>query len=177
MGVELRRSAAGFSLIEAVIGALILLIVALGIIPLFTQAMGSNVAGAEATSMSNMAATRAEELYQYPFDSPFLTVPGGKTELDTPEVWTEEDGRWIAGTIADAEGAGKTPLWQRDTRIRQFAVLDLLDTSGTPTPLDGNAPPGSVQIKEIQVTLTTARQAGGILHKPEDLVVRLYKSQ
>jgi hypothetical protein len=72
------------------------MVIALGVLPLFSRAMASNLSGSESTSLSNMAATRAEELYQLDFDHDLLTVPVGATEVVRDEVWTDEHGldRW-----------------------------------------------------------------------------------
>lgn len=168
------RRAAGFSLVETLLAALILMVVALGVLPLFSRAMASNLSGSESTSLSNLAATHAEELYQLPFDHDLLRVPVGATEVVRDEVWTEEDNSWITGTLATVEG-DKTVRWTRQTRIRQFNVNDLLGSS--PTPLDGGTPPGSVQVKEIEVEVGTSRQGGIALGPARSLRVRLFKAQ
>lgn len=179
MGLEMRcgrqvlsshRSASGFSLIETVIASLILMVIALGVLPLFSRAMASNLAGSESTSLSNMAATRAEELYQLPFDHDLLTIPVGATEVVRDEVWTDDDGHWIEG-----DGSGKTVRWARQTRVRQFNVNDLLGDS--PTPLDGGVSDGSVQVKEIEVEVRTGRQGGVALGPAKSLRIRLLKAQ
>lgn len=179
MDVELisarrRGNANGFSLIEALLASVILMIVALGVLPLFSRAMVSNLAGSESTSLSSMAMERAEEFYQYPFNSPRLTIDGGSTEEFYDEVWTEEDGRWIDATVAEAEGDGKTVRWTRRTRVRQFGINDVL--AGSPTPLDGNAPTGTVHLKEIEVEVASARQSSVALGPTKDLRVRLFKA-
>lgn len=183
MGVELNTArttgrtgaggALGMSLIEVVIASLILLLLALGIVPLFTRSMISNTSGAESTRVANMASERAEELFQLPFNSPVITLDVGDTELTMDEVYTEEDGDFIAGTAAEARGAGKTPLWTRTSRIRQFNVNEL----NTPLPgEDPTAPTGSVHVKEIQVTVVGLREGGGPLGQSKALTVRVLKS-
>lgn len=184
MGLELRtmktrlgRTAGGgpmlgMSLIEVVIASLILFLLALGIVPMFTRSMASNTAGAESTRVANMATQRAEELFQLPWDSPEITIPTGDLEVVRNEVYTEEDGTFIAGTAAEAETDGKSPLWTRVTRIRQFNVNDLNDPLPGEDPLN---PTGDVHVKEIQVTVQGLRQ-GGPLGNSQDLTVRLLKS-
>jgi type II secretory pathway pseudopilin PulG len=166
------RAAAGFSLIEAMLAALILLVVALGILPLFTRAMASNFSGSESTSLSNLAAGHAEELYQLPFAHADLSVAPGTTERVTDEVWTEGEGRWI---LAGTEASGDLVLWRRQTRIRQFNINDLLDNN--PVPLDGGAPAGSVHVKEIEVEVRSARDGSIALGVARPLRVRLLKAQ
>lgn len=166
-----RRRAAGFSLIETILASLILLVVALGVLPLFTRAMASNRAGADSTSLANMATAGAEELYQLPFDHALLTVPDGATELVREEVWTRQRERWLdpASLVS-----GEDVLWRRRTQVRQFNVNDLLD--GDETPLPGGTPAGSVQIKEIEVEVASAR-GNGPLGRGRGLTVRLFKAQ
>ena len=170
------RRAAGFSLVEAILASLILLVVALGVLPLFTRAMASNLSGSESTSLSNMATGRAEELYQLPFDHVQLTVPVGSTERVAEELWTDQAPYW---TLDDGEGGAPLPpgrvLWTRQTRIRQFNVNDLLGAS--PTPLDGGTPPGSVHVKEIEVEVASARANSFALGASRALRVRLFKAQ
>lgn len=162
----------GMSLIEVVIASLILLMLALGIVPMFTRSMASNTAGAESTRVANMATQRAEELFQLPWDAADLTIDPGDLELIHDEVYTEEDGTFIEGTAAEAVDAGKSPLWTRVTRIRQFNVNDLNDPLPGEDPLN---PTGDVHVKEIQVTVQGLRQ-GGPLGRSRDLTVRLLKS-
>ena len=178
------RRAAGFSLVEAIIASLILLVVALGILPLFTRAMASNFAGAESTSLANMTTERAEELYQLPFDHDLLTVPVGSTERVTVEVWTaplptdsssssDLHGYWREANPDDITNA--LVEWTRRTRIRQFNINDLL--TNAPTPLDGGTPAGSVHVKEIDVEVASGRSDGIALGPNRALRVRLFKAQ
>lgn len=169
-----RGAASGFSLIEALLASVILMIVALGVLPLFSRAMVSNLAGSESTSLSSMAMERAEEFYQYPFNSPRLTIPAGSTEVFYDEVWTDTDGRWIDGTAAEVANDETKVLWTRRTRVRQFGINDVL--AGSPTPLDGNAPTGSVHVKEIEVEVASARQSSVALGPTKDMRIRLFKA-
>lgn len=162
----------GMSIIEVVLASLILLILALGIIPLFTRSMASNASGADSTRVSNMATERVEQLLQLPFDSAELTLPEGAPSLVTEEVYTREDEAFIAGTEADAVSNGKLPLWTRTTTIQQFNVNDL------DTPIEGSPPTNpdpSAQIKRIEVTVAGLRE-GGPLGVSKSLTVRVMKS-
>lgn len=168
-----RGRTAGFSLVEAILASLILLVVALGVLPLFTRAMASNFSGAESTSLSNMATGRAEELYQLPFDHAELTIDVGQTERLVEECWTAEDGHWIVDTTNVCQT--KQVLWTRQTRIRQFTINDLLGND--PKPLDGGTPPGSVHVKEIDIEVASGRADGIALGPSRALRVRLFKAQ
>jgi len=54
------RRDAGFSIIEALIAAAILLIIALGLLPLFTRSISDNVSGNDATQATNGSRTRSK---------------------------------------------------------------------------------------------------------------------
>ena len=60
-----RHGAAGFSIIEALIAAAILLIIALGLLPLFSRSINDNVSGNDATQATNGSRTQIEELLNW----------------------------------------------------------------------------------------------------------------
>lgn len=172
MELTVPRGQRGMSLIEVVLASLLLLVIAVGVLPMFIRSMASNAAGADATQVSNMAVERAEELLQLPFDAPDLTLAAGDTSRVFEEVWTREDGRFITGTETTARSADKYPMWVRVTTIRQFNVNDLTtqvpgSPAGTPDP--------SAQLKEIEVAVTGLRE-GGPLGASRNLTVRVLKS-
>jgi prepilin-type N-terminal cleavage/methylation domain-containing protein len=145
--MEMRsRTQRGFSVIEVLIAAAIFLIIALGVLPLFTQAIRNNLSGRDATDVSNLGKSRVEELLQVPFDT--LLVPAGLTEGKIDEYYSQREQKWKPGTPP----AGNTDpaLWLRTIRIRQFTLGDLQST-GTTKPLPGEAPAGLVHLKEIVV--------------------------
>ena len=171
--VQRRRGESGLSLIEVVLASLILLIIALGVIPMFTRSMASNVSGADSTELANMATERAEEMFQLPFDSPRLTIEQGKTSLVTNEVYTREDDAFVSGTAADAVSDGKLPLWTRVTTVQQYNVNDLTTPIVASSPLN---PDPSAQVKEIVVAVAGLRE-GGPLGASRSLTVRVLKSR
>ena len=67
----------GLSIVEVMIAAALLLIIALGILPLFSRSIISNRQGLDSTEVSNMARTQMEEYAQLPFNHLMLTVPDG----------------------------------------------------------------------------------------------------
>ena len=83
-----QRSSAGFSMIEALIAAAILLIIALGLLPLFTRSINDNVSGNDASQATNGSRTEAEEMLQLPFNNTRLAVPAGSTQLQVQDFWT-----------------------------------------------------------------------------------------
>jgi prepilin-type N-terminal cleavage/methylation domain-containing protein len=171
-----RRDEAGFSLIEVLVASVILLVILLGIIPLFLRSMSNRQSGLESTAVGSYARTRAETLLELPFDHPQLTVPAGGDELEVVEYLPLGDREWTT----DA-GAADDAAWVRTTHVRQFGSGDLLDgdTDGDgdslDRPLPGGTNPRSIQIKEIEVAVTSNRAAGA-LQAGEELTVRVLKA-
>jgi Tfp pilus assembly protein PilV len=178
------RKRQGLSIIEVLIAAVLMLAVALGVVPLFVRSISANSTGQEYTQVSNYARAHAEELFQLPFSSPELVIPGGQTEVVTSEYFSSVTDRWEpAATPPDPTEPAR---WRRTTTIRQYSVNALVeDTTDPSTPvfklvtanaLDGNADPQNVQLKEIQVTIDSTRKTGPLGTKGQ-LTVWLLKSQ
>lgn len=168
--VRSRRSrASGFSLIEGLVAAALLLAIALGVLPLFTRSMINNEGGSDFTQISNAAKDRAEELFELPFNSPLLAINAGSDRI-FEEYFSQRDKTWKPGVQADATADSDLALMQRTSTIRQFNINDLS------SPLDNSAPPGSVQIREITVQVRSTR-AGSPLGPGKQTAVRVFKSQ
>lgn len=167
---------AGFSLIEVLVAAVILLVILLGVIPLFLHSMSNRQSGLESTAVGSYARTRAETLLELPFDHPELTVPAGSDELEVVEYLPLGDREWTTDGAAAADAA-----WVRTTHVRQFGSGDLLDgdTDGDgdslDQPLPGGTNPRSIQLKEIEVAVTSNREAGP-LEAGEEITVRVLKA-
>jgi Tfp pilus assembly protein PilV len=163
----------GFSVVEVLITAALLLVVAVGIVPLFTASLGNNRAGYEASEVSNHARSRLEEFMQLPFNSPDLTLQTG-TERQFVEYFSLNDQTWKSGVAPPADPA----LWIRTTTLRQYG-FDLDPTQGTTsltTPLPASAAPAAVHLKEVEVRIDSPRLSGA-LGPGKSVVVRTYKSQ
>ena len=155
------RGQRGFSLVEALIAAGLMLIIVLGILPLFTSAIRSNATGRDYMEVNNLARSRAEALSQVPFNN--LAV--GTTD----EYFSHKDQIWKPGsktTVTDADIAD----YFRTTVLRQYNIKDLS------TPLPSGASTESIHLKEIEVTVETANTAGGPLGPAKRTTVRLWKS-
>lgn len=171
-----RHGAAGFSMIEALIAAAILLIIALGLIPLFSRAITDNTNGNDATQASNGGRTQLEDLLGLPFTNTKLAVPLDGTEALTTDSFAmgdphqvgDVDEGWWSGAPADKG----TVLWTRTTRVRQYSVGDLSDGK-LDTPLAGNTAPNFVQLKEIEVVMNNPKQ--GILGSGQGITLRILK--
>ncbi|MFP5288831.1 MAG: prepilin-type N-terminal cleavage/methylation domain-containing protein [Thermoanaerobaculia bacterium] len=147
------RSARGFSVIEVLIATAIFFIIAIGVLPLFTQAMANNVAGKESTEVSNFAKSRVEEMLQLPFNDERLTVPAGGNVLEIVEHWDNATHAWAPGPAVDGSP------WVRTTRVRQFGVNDLID-GFLDNPLPGSYPAEQIHLKEIEVEVRGTRDSG-----------------
>ena len=157
------RSAAGFSIVEVMVAGLILAVIALGLIPLYSRSIRSNVEGFDYTQVSNFAKSRAEEYLQYPFGSAPLDVPDGSEELEVQDFYSAAEREWVAEVAAD-----DAALFERTTTIRPFraAALD--------QPLDGGEP---ADVKEITVRVEGTRVADSVLGPGKTIAIRVLKSQ
>jgi type II secretory pathway pseudopilin PulG len=171
----------GFSLLEVLLAGVLLLVVALGVIPLIVRSSVSNVTGDQYSKASNYARSRTEELLQLPFDCcpepviPTLDIEDGQTERVLEEHYSKNLKSWQPGdTPADASDQ---VLWRRVTTIRQYnneAFEDgLLEISEA---LNGDADPEDVHIKEIEVATQSMLETGA-LGPPGRVTVRVLKSQ
>jgi type II secretory pathway pseudopilin PulG len=161
-----RRGEAGFSLIEALIAAAILLIIALGLLPVFSRSINDNVTGNDATQATNGSRTELEELLQMPFNNQRMVVSAGQNKTETKDLYTRakadstgayEIGDATEGWTADASSRGPV-LWNRTTTIRQYSISDLDDNGTLDTPLDGSTSPGAVHLKQIQVQIENPKK-------------------
>ena len=157
------RGQAGMSLIELLIAFFIMLVMLLGILPLFAQAMMGNQSGRRSSDASSYAKSRAEQLYQLPFTHTLLDVQGG-TERKHYEHYM--NGAWQVGTNSPPAGA----LWTRTTTVRQFNISDLT------TPLPAGSDPRQVHVKEILVEVAMTA-SGTVLGPGKSVDVRVLKSQ
>lgn len=167
-------SQAGLSLIEATIAAALLLMIAAGVLPLFTQALANNLAGADSSSATNTARSRVEELFQLPFNHGELTLISGK-ELVTDSYYSLADHVWKPGL--EPAGGVDPALWTRSATIRQYSVRALDDEIVDPAEaLDFDADLGQVHFKEIETEVVGTRTAGP-LGPSRRITVRMLKSQ
>ncbi|HEY2294697.1 MAG TPA: prepilin-type N-terminal cleavage/methylation domain-containing protein [Thermoanaerobaculia bacterium] len=161
-----RRGEAGFSLIEALIAAAILLIIALGLLPVFSRSINDNVTGNDATQATNGSRTELEEMLQLPFNNQRMVVAGGETQTQTKDFYTRaktdpstgayEIGDATEGWTADASGRGPV-LWNRTTTVQQYGITDLNDGK-LDTPLDGSTQANFVHLKQIQVLIENPKK-------------------
>lgn len=162
------RGEAGFSLVEALVATGILLMIAIGVIPLFASSILNNTRGSDSTLSTNYSRTQVENLLQLPFNSPSLTVPAASSQAETDEWWAPG----ATGAINDsAEGwqdAALTPKpaatvspWTRKTTVAQFSVSALADGRLDPKTEaeDGSTPANNVHLKVVAVEVDSAKGA------------------
>lgn len=164
----------GLTLIEATIAAALLLLIAAGVLPLFTQSLSNNLSGADSSTATNTARSQVEELFQMPFNSAPLTLVSG-TELVTESYYSFADQQWKPGP--EPPDGSDPALWLRTATIRQYSVRALDDELVDPSEaLDADADLGQVHIKEIETEVVGTRTAGP-LGPSRRITVRLLKSQ
>lgn len=196
-----RRGPGGFSLIEVLMALALLTLVLIAILPLFTRAIGLNASGREAGRQSQLGRAEVEELLQLPFNHDDLEVEAG-TEKVNVEFWSTGDPRRLGdeGWRPDLPtGTGsleqrETALWQRTTTVRQYGINGVQDTDGDGVidrivgledadrdgvfddPLPAGSLAAGIHLKEMDIEISTRRQAGNIITPRPDLRLQQLKS-
>ena len=177
MDVVLRRSqrhAAGFTLIEALIGLFFLVVISLGVLPIFVRSSIENVSGKEATEVTNLGRSELEEFRELPFDSPNLTIDAG-TEKTFDEYFSATDKKWKPG-LEPTDGSDPA-RWTRATVVRQYSATALDDGELDPAEaLPAGTDPGLIHLKEIHITLDSNREGAG-LGVSKSTQLRILKAQ
>ena len=144
-----RRRAAGFSLLEVLIAAALLLAVAVGILPLFTRSLTSNLEGNEATQLSNGAIDTLEDMAGDRFNAGDMTWTGtGTSSTSAWEFQPLESDEWKT-----ALATGETAQYSRRMVLRQYQ----LRAGGELVEMPGTTPSGFVHLKEVRVQLVNHR--------------------
>lgn len=159
----------GLTLVEALIGVLIIVVIAASLLPLLTRAVAMNMEGHDYTAAANAGRASLEEFMQMPFRSDRLTVPDGQLQRVLLDYWYANPGEepaWHTTLPAD----GSDPIWTRRAVVEQFSLdaqqdngrLEDGDPAGEDDErLDGSAPADIVQLKRIQTTITSGWAEGG----------------
>ena len=149
----------GMSLVEVLVAALIMVVVALGILPLFTRSIRQNREGANFTDLTNVARSALEEYLQMDFRAPKLTVPAGTDELVVQHYWDSAARQWLP-LPADLNSLPGTARFERTIQVQQFASGDLILDGTLDDPLAGDAPADLVQLKRIRVMVRALTISG-----------------
>lgn len=150
-----RRREGGMSLIEVLIAVLIMVVIALGILPLFSRSVRQNREGANYTDITNVARSALEEYLRLDFNAPEMTLPGGSTQLFTKQVYDRQLQRWVDSTVAipAPANAAKPHLYERWIVIQQFTSGDFTSDGYLDDPKPGNTDRMLIQLKRIRVTV------------------------
>lgn len=154
------RTQAGFSLIETLIAAAILLLILIGILPLFERSRMNLIQGYDASRISNATIENSERLLALPFNGFLTNLPddAAATTVQRTDFWLLEGDAW-----ADTVPAGDRAQFTRLTTIDQFGVNDATDDGVLFTPgeeLNGATPAGQVHMKRIVTEVTNPRLDG-----------------
>jgi len=121
------RRAAGYSLVEVLLGLTILMVALVGLMPLFTKSIQQNLQGKQSTQATGHGRTELEEMLQVDFNNWLIEVQEDSaraqhlywTEADPTkrgdEHWTETN---PAPTVAS---------WEMDNVVRQFGIQEVRD--------------------------------------------------
>lgn len=170
--VRLHSTESGFSIIEGLIAALLLLVVTLGILPLFSRAMNNNVKGNDSTRQSNGAIDSFENAVSLPFNSGAMTVPAGQSSVVVTETLALKKVASPTGGVDQAIstrwelpadlGSDDTPVMNRVRTLQQYSFDDFNDNQTFDTPLDGDTEARLVHFKVLDVTLQDATGAEAV---------------
>lgn len=162
-----RRRAAGFSLVEVMIAAALLLMIAVGVLPLFARSMMNNVTGSDASTSSNAAVDAVEDASQLRFNASEISWATAANFWSMPTEFLPVAGDDWVGAVAP----GQRVQFTRLGRVRQYQVTELETTGMLGAPLAGNSDPGVIHLKEVEMQITNERLSGGPRY-----TVRLIKS-
>jgi type II secretory pathway pseudopilin PulG len=176
---EIECSERGFTVIEGLIATAILLVVAIGVIPLFASSILNNTRGSDSMLATNFSKTATENLIQIPFNSGAVTVPAGQAQLTVDDWWSPgRTGRLndpTQGWQAGSPSAGTTNIWTRSTTVQDYSLNDILTSGRLTTPLPGGTQPTFVQLKLITVNVRSSKP-GGILGAGERIALQSIKA-
>ena len=167
---------AGFSLIEALIAAALVLMITLGVMPLFTHAVVQNVSGKESTISTNYSRSTTEELIGLPLDREEVRTELSETERELCYSYEHPDGWKEVPDCNPENDPNDYPAWARTTLIRQYNINEIYDgdtAAGNPTfknPILGYAVGNDrldsfVHIRELMVITEGQREEGSPLGK------------
>lgn len=181
--MELKRGRAGFSLIEALIATAVLGIIAIGVLPMFTQAMVNNKQGSDSTVVTTFSKTNVESLDAVDFtQAPAVQVPAGALSCVTVDWYVQQsagkvggtNGQWVVTYPTGGAPCGPGPvppqtaptglglaLWRRTTTVTQYSVNDL--PNSFVNPLAGGTSPDQVHLKKLQVVVQRAIPGSSVM--------------
>jgi len=145
-----RRRASGFSLLEVLIASALLLMIVVGVLPLFIRSIENNLLGNDALRESNAASDRAEDLNGVRFNADAVSYDAAAMEEES--AWTYqllERSDWNT-----AIPAGQEAQISRRVVVRQYQV----QFNGVIVAVAGNADRSQIHIKEVETQVGNARR-------------------
>jgi hypothetical protein len=158
----------GYSVVEGLIAAALLLIVTVGILPLFARSMANNVSGNDQTRQSNGAVDEFERSTSLPFNSGDMSLLLGNDRVDDTvialkklsvspgEPDTVMSTRWELPANLGTDDLQQTV---RRRRLRQFPFDEFNATTpgaSFQNPLPQGTPDSAVIFKVVDVTIFDA---------------------
>ena len=167
---------AGFSLIEVLVASVFLLVLILGVLPIFTRSTVINQMAYDNTRAASFARTDMENYFQSPFYDPGvvqkMTVPAGQTSLVVDEYFDSATKTGLPGSAP----AGTRYDWSKKITVRQFFISAIdkkfLDEADA---LDGNADPGNVHLKQVLIEIQRGSQSS-LLGPPRTITLNTIRS-
>ncbi len=170
-GLQQKHGATGFTLIEVLIASVLLMVIALGTLPLFMRSIIDNASGRESTQLSNFARSQIEEYSQLDFNSAPLTIDTGSEKVTT-NYYSHSDRRWIDGDPPSDDPAA----FIRTVTVRQFSAAALQDLRLDPgEAMPSGTGPSFVHLKEIVVLVQGQRQSAAF-GTAKQITLRIIKS-
>jgi len=183
----------GFTLLEVLVAGALLLVVLVGLLPLFMRSILENVEGRESTQVSNHGRSELEILKQLRFNNPELDITAGN-ETVVQRYWTRGDPDYIGDEKwVDTVPMGEFALWDRTTTVRQFGINGVVDNDLDgiidqiigledddydgyfDNPLDAGTLPGAIHLKEVDVEVQSLAEHA-IAGEPVDIRMRALKA-
>lgn len=171
-GRRRRVAGGGFSLVEVLLGLVILLVALIGLMPLFARSIQQNIEGKQSSEATGHGRTELENLMQVDFNSYLVTIPNTQNELSQELYYSQGDpailgDEWWTPTEPPSEVAP----WRLTSVVRQFQIGGIRDADldgimeviegiedanldGLPdNPLPGGTDEAFVHLKTLDVTL------------------------
>ncbi len=169
------RSARGFSIVEVLVAAGILLVILLGLLPIFTRSAMSNSSGNQYTQLTNAAKSELERLADLPIDSAEIVVPNGNTELVTTQYYSGSQSQWVDNATLGSE----EPIWNRKVTVRQCDLSGYTNGRCSTLLSGGVNPPAQLRQIDIEVSpgrtgTTTALALLGLSKKVTLSTIKIY---
>ncbi|NHZ73542.1 MAG: prepilin-type N-terminal cleavage/methylation domain-containing protein [Nitrospirae bacterium] len=183
----------GFTLIELLVASALLLVVLVGLLPLFMRSIMENVEGRESTQVANHGRSELEIFKQLRFNNPELEITAGNESV-VQRYWTMGDPDYVGDEKwVDTVPVGEFGLWDRTTTVRQFGINGVIDNDldgiidqiigleddnydgFLDNPLAAGALPGAIHLKEVDVQVESEAEHA-IAGEPVDIRMRGLKA-